>query len=37
MRLIGEVWRQLKESKTEVDLKSIDDAIKTHVMERLQQ
>ena len=32
---MNELWKQIKDSKTELDLKSIDDALKSYVMERL--
>lgn len=32
---IVELWKKIKSFETEVDLKTIDDAIKTHVFERL--
>ena len=35
VRYLNELWKQIKDSKTELDLKSIDDALKNYVMERL--
>ena len=35
VRYINELWKQIKDSKTELDLKSIDDALKNYVMERI--
>jgi hypothetical protein len=32
---LHEIWKQIKDTKTELDLKSIDDALKNHVMERI--
>lgn len=32
VRYLHELWRQIIDSKNEVDLKSIDDAIKSYVM-----
>ena len=35
VRYINQLWKQIKDSKTELDLKSIDDALKNYVMERI--
>lgn len=35
VKYINELWKQIKDSKNEIDLKSIDDALKNYVMERL--
>ena len=35
VRYLRELWNTLKDSKTELDLKSIDDALKNYVMERI--
>jgi hypothetical protein len=35
IRYLHELWSQIKDSKTELDLKSIDDALKTYVLERI--
>lgn len=32
VRYLNELWKQIKDSKTELDLKSIDDALKSYVM-----
>ena len=32
---IRELWKQIKDTKNEVDLMSIDEALKNYVMERL--
>ena len=35
VRYLRELWNTIKDSKTELDLKSIDDALKNYVMERI--
>ena len=35
VKYLHQLWDQLKDSKNEIDLKSIDDALKNYVMERL--
>jgi hypothetical protein len=34
---VKQLWSRIKSFETEIDLKSIDDALKTHVFERLKQ